>query len=299
MNPADIETFHLHHGDCVPFMAELPSGCIDFAIFSPPFPQLYAYNNDLADIGNSEDLRGEAKVHLSFFYRQFARILKPGRVAMVHVAQIPRMKRSGEEGLFDFRGLNIRLGERAGLTFDYDWLVSKNPQSQAIRNKAWELKFQGIETDRARSRGSLPDYLLKFRSPGDNAVAIDDKESVSRNDWIDWAESGWSWRDIRETDTLNVRGTKGEGDVKHVCALQLPVIDRLVRLYSNAGELVFSPFAGIGSEGYQALLRERRFLGCELKAEYHATATRNLERAIVKRKQSEATLPGFAETEAA
>ncbi len=279
MNPAEIETYTLHFGDCVPFMAELPDASIDFAVFSPPFPQLYAYNNDLADIGNSEDLRGEAKLHLSFFYRQFARVLKPGRVAIVHVAQIPRMKRSGEEGLMDFRGFNIRLGERAGLTFDYDWMVAKNPQSQAIRNRAWELKFQGIETDRARSRGTLPDYLLKFRAPGENAVKIVDNCSVSRNDWISWAECCWSWQDVRETDTLNVRGTKGEDDTKHVCALQLPVIDRLVRLYSNVGELVFSPFAGIGSEGYQALIRGRRFLGCELKQEYHVTALKNLARA--------------------
>lgn len=279
MNPANIKNYYLHLGDCVPFMADLPPASIDFAIFSPPFPQLYAYNNDLADIGNSEDLRGEAKLHLSFFYRQFVRIMKPGRVAVVHVAQIPRMKRSGEEGLMDFRGFNIRLAERAGLTFDYDWCVSKNPQSQAIRNRAWELKFQGIETDRARSRGSLPDYLLKFRAPGENAVKIVDGGSVSRNDWIQWAEAHWSWQDVRETDTLNVRGTKGEDDTKHVCALQLPVIDRLVRLYSNAGELVFSPFAGIGSEGYQSILRGRRFLGCELKREYHATALKNLARA--------------------
>lgn len=299
MQPDDIESYHVHLGDCVEYMAgEMPAKCIDFAVFSPPFPQLYAYNNDLADIGNSEDLQGEAKLHLSFFYRQFARVLKPGRVVMVHVAQIPRMKRSnGREGLIDFRGMNIRLGERAGLVFDYDWMVSKNPQSQGIRNKAWELKFQGLETDRARSRGALPDYLLKFRAPGENAVKIDDGESVSRNDWIAYAESGWSWRDIRETDTLNVRGTKGEGDVKHVCALQLPVIDRLVRLYSKPGELVFSPFTGIGSEGYQALLRGRRFLGCELKAEYHATALNNLDLAIAKRKASE-QLPLFAQEEA-
>lgn len=279
-----MDEYELHHGDCITHMAELSGGNFDLAVFSPPFPSLYAYTSLPEDIGNSEDLDGEAKVHLSFFYRQLCRVVKPGRVVMVHVAQIPRMKRAGGQGLFDFRGLNIRLAERAGLIFDYDWCVRKNPQAQAIRGKAWELKFQGIETDRAMSRGALPDYLLKFRVPGENAVKVVGKE-VSRNDWIEWAECCWG--DIRETDTLNVRAGRGEDDTKHICPLQLGVIDRLVRLYTNPGELVFSPFAGIGSEGYMALKRGRRFYGCEIKPEYIAAAKVNLERAIRERGQDE------------
>ncbi len=267
----------VHKGDCIEHMATLPPAAFDFSVFSPPFPSLYAYTGSDSDIGNSEDLKADGKLHLSFFYRQLARVVKPGRVVVVHVAQIPRMKRAGGRGMHDFRGLNVRLAERAGLVFEYDWCVRKNPQSQAIRTKSRELQFAGLESDRARSRGSLPDYLLKFTAPGDNAVPIDSENEVSRNDWIRWAECCWS--DIRETDTLNVRGTKGEGDTKHICPLQLGVIDRLVRLYSNPGELVFSPFAGIGSEGYQAVIRGRRFYGCELKDEYHAQACRNLEAA--------------------
>lgn len=176
--------WHLHHGDCIEHMATLPAAVFDMAVFSPPFPTLYAYTHEDSDIGNSEDFKGDAKIHLSFFYRQFARLLKPGRVVCVHVAQVPRMKRAGGRGLCDFRGLNVRLGERAGLTFEYDWVVRKNPQAQAIRSKAWELKFQGVETDRAMSRGSLPDYVLKFRAPGENAVPIASEGDVSRNDWI-------------------------------------------------------------------------------------------------------------------
>ena len=284
------EPYRLHFGDCIPHMASMPAACIDLAVFSPPFPSLYAYTSQAEDIGNSEDLRGEAKLHLSFFYRQLARIVKPGRACVVHVAQIPRMKRSGEVGLFDFRGLNIRLGERSGLVFEYDWSVSKNPQAQAIRTRSRELQFAGLESDRARSRGALPDYLLKFRAPGKNAVPVDSEGEVSRNDWIKWAESCWPWTDIRETDTLNVSEGRGEDDTKHICPLQLSVIDRLVRLYSNPGEIVFSPFSGIGSEGYVALKLGRRFYGCEIKREYYDAAIANLDRALVARQDQSRTL---------
>lgn len=270
--------WHVHLGDCIPAMASMPSACVDFTVFSPPFPALYAYTSESADIGNSEDLRGEAKFHLSCFYRQLARILKPGRVAIVHIMQIPRMKRSGGVGLFDFRGFNIRLAERAGLVFEYDWAIRKNPQSQAIRTKSRELQFSGLESDRAKSRGALADYLLKFRAPGENAVAVDSINEVSRNQWIDWAEC--CWMDIRETDTLNVREGRAAEDTKHICPLQLSVIDRCVRLYSNPNELVFTPFAGIGSELYVSLRRGRRAYGTELKPEYHAAAIRNCERAV-------------------
>lgn len=271
------ETWRIEHADCIPTMAEMPESSIDFSVFSPPFPSLYAYTSKPEDIGNSEDLRGEAKLHLGFFYRQLARVVKPGRVIVVHVAQIPRMKRSGEVGLHDFRGMNIRIGERSGLVFEYDWVVRKNPQSQAIRTRSRELQFSGLESDRAKSRGTLPDYLLKFRVPGDNETPINASGQVTRNNWIDWAECCWS--DIRETDTLNTAEGKGEDDTKHICPLQLGVIERLVKLYSNPGELVFSPFTGIGSEGYVAVKLCRRFYGCEIKDEYHAAACANLRKA--------------------
>lgn len=281
--------YEVRQGDCIPdLLASMPAASVDFAVFSPPFPALYAYTSEAADIGNSEDLRGEAKLHLSFFYRGLSRVLKPGRVAVVHVMQIPRMKRSGGQGLFDFRGLNVRLGERAGLVFEYDWAVRKNPQAQAIRTKSRELQFAGLESDRANSRGALPDYLIKFRAPGENAVPVVGGGEVSRNEWIQWAECCWG--DIKETDTLNVSEGRGEGDTKHICPLQLGVIDRLVRLYSNRGEIVFSPFAGIGSEGFVALRRGRRFFGRELKPEYHATCIRNCERALAMWGEEQTTL---------
>lgn len=276
--------YHVHLGDCIPHMATMPDESVDLAVFSPPFPSLYAYTDMAEDIGNSEDMRGETRLHLSFFYRQLARLIKPGRVCVVHVAQIPRMKRSGGVGLFDFRGFNIRIAERSGLVFEYDWSVRKNPQAQAIRTKSRELQFAGLESDRAKSRGSLPDYLLKFRAPGENTVPVVGPGEVSRNDWIEWAESCWT--SIRETDTLNVSDGRGEHDTKHICPLQLGVIERIVRLYTNAGELVFSPFAGIGSEGYISLKLGRQFYGCEIKGEYHSAAVANLERAIAARRMA-------------
>lgn len=274
----DGQQYAVHQGDCIPHMLEaMPPASVDFSVFSPPFPSLFAYTSRAEDIGNSEDLRGEAKLHLGWFYAGLRRVLKPGRACIVHVMQIPRLKRSGEVGLHDYRGINIRIGERAGLVYEYDWAIRKNPQAQAIRTKSRELQFSGLESDRARQRGALADYLIKFRAPGDNALAVDSEGEVSRNEWIDWAECCWS--DIKETDTLNVREARSEEDTKHICPLQLGVIDRVVRLYTNPGELVFSPFTGIGSEGYVSLQRGRRFYGCELKPEYHAQALKNLAKA--------------------
>jgi len=277
------EMWHMQHADCIEHMETLPDACFDFSVFSPPFPSLYAYSNSPQDIGNSEDFAGDAKLHLSFFYQQIGRLIKPGRVIVVHVMQIPRLKRSGGEGMFDFRGLNIRLGERAGLVYEYDWAVRKNPQAQAIRTRSRELQFVGLERDRAKCRGTMNDYLIKFRTPGENSIPVDTKDQVTRNDWIQWAEG--TWTDIRETDTLNVREGRSKDDTKHICPLQLGVIERLVRLYTNPDEIVFSPFAGIGSEGYVSVKHDRRFYGCELKQEYYETAKTNLVRAQSAKRQ--------------
>lgn len=285
--------YTIHHGDCIPHMAEMPRASVDLAVFSPPFPSLYAYTDSESDIGNSEDMRGDAKLHLSFFYKQLAPLIKPGRVVIVHVMQIPRLKRTGEVGLHDFRSLNIRLGERAGLVYEYDWMVRKNPQAQAIRTRSRELQFAGLETDRAKCRGTLNDYLIKFRAPGVNAVVVDSADEVTRNDWIQLAEGCWT--DIRETDTLNVKEGRGEEDTKHICPLQLGVIERIVKLFTNPGELVFSPFTGIGSEGYTALKLGRRFYGCELKDEYYRAAINNCEEAIGKRHDDQQLTLEFAE----
>ncbi|AMV30862.1 DNA methylase [Pirellula sp. SH-Sr6A] len=285
--------WEVHNGDCIPHMLDdMPPESIDFAVFSPPFPSLYAYTDSVSDIGNVDAMDNEARVHLSFFFRGLSRVLKPGRAAIVHVCQIPRMKRSGGVGLCDFRGINIRLGERAGLIYEYDWSVRKNPQAQAIRTRSRELQFAGLESDRSAQRGTLQDYLIKFRKPGENAVKINAKDQVSRNDWIKWAEGCWD--DIHETDTLNTAAAKSEDDTKHICPLQLEVIRRCVLLFSNPDEVVFSPFTGIGSEGFVSVggkspktklsIRDpRRFYGCELKPEYYKQACKNITSAVKNR----------------
>jgi hypothetical protein len=274
-------------------LRDMPEESVDFSVFSPPFPSLYAYTDSESDIGNVDAMGGEAAVHLSFMFHGLARVLKPGRAAVVHVCQIPRMKRSGGVGLADFRGTNIRLGERAGLVYEYDWMVRKNPQAQAIRTRSRELQFSGLENDRSAQRGTLCDYLIKFRKPGENAVKIDSESQVSRNDWIAWAEGCWD--DIQETDTLNTKAAKSDDDTRHICPLQLEVIRRCVLLYSNPGEIVFSPFTGIGSEGFMSLggrspktgkriSDPRRFYGCELKHEYWQQANKNLSLAASQAK---------------
>jgi len=284
------EEFAVHFGDCIPHMADMPAESVDFAVFSPPFPSMFSYTDKREDIGNSEDLKGEARLHLSFFYKQLARIMKPGRVCVVHCMQIPALARNGERDTCDFRGMNIRLGQRAGLHYQYDWPVTKNPQSQAIRTHSHKLLFVTLERDRSISCPAFNDYLVKFIARGDNAVPIDSPGEISRQDWIDWAEGVWDWHQIRETDTLNTAEARDKDDTKHICPLQLGVIERLVKLYTNPGEIVFSPFAGIGSEGYVSLKLGRRFYGCELKEGYHRTALKNLGRAIKARKESQRSL---------
>lgn len=290
----DGDNWAIHEGDCIPHMLEaMPEDSVDFAVFSPPFPALYAYTSEACDIGNSEDLRSDATLHLSWFYNGLNKVLKPGRCAIVHVMQIPRLKRSGEVGTFDFRGLNIRLAERAGLIYYYDWLITKNPQTEAIRSRSHALQFASMQRDRAVMRGQLGDYLIKVRKPGENAKPLIEPHQVSRTQWIAWAESAWPWNgpnSIRQTNTLNVSEGRGEDDVKHICPLQLDVIERCVRLYSDPGEIVFSPFTGIGSEGYVALKLGRRFYGCEIKPEYIAAAKQNLERGERTREEEQRTL---------
>jgi len=288
MLPVDTE-YVIHARDCIAGLADLPMNSVDFSIFSPPFPALYSYTSMPEDIGNSENVQTEAKLHLSFFYKQLLRVIKPGRVVIVHVADIPNLKRlGGTQRMIDFKHLNQKLAERAGFIWDYTWSVRKNPQSQAIRTRSRELQFAGLEADRTRSRGALPDYLIKLVAPGENAVPVVGGNQVSREDWIKWAENCWS--DIRETDTLNLAEGRSESDTRHICPLQLSVINRMVRLYTNPGDLVLSPFTGIGSECHESLLLGRRFVGFEIKPEYHATALKNAERAIRKRKDATRTL---------
>jgi len=285
----DDKMFSIVNEDCIGHMHDMEKASVDLLVTSPPFPQVFSYGNSESDIGNSEDLHGEAPLHFGFFLRAAKKILKPGRVMIIHCTQIHHSKRSGDRGVFDFRGMLIRLAQRAGFIFEYDWLIRQDPQAQAIRGKKWELKFQGLETDRAQSRGAMGDFLLKFMAPGKNEVPINTANQVSRNDWIKWAEGCWD--DIIHTDTLNIREARSEEDTRHICPFALEICRRLILLYSNPMELVCDPFSGIASMGFVALggvspktnrriFDQRRFYGCELKKEYYEVAIKNCERAL-------------------
>lgn len=285
--------YHVELADCITHMAEMPRHSVDFSIFSPPFPSLFAYTDQACDLGNSESFAGDAKLHLLWFVRNLLPVIKPGRVVVVHCQNIDGLKRNGELSMVDLRGLIIRLAKRVGFIYERDWQISKNPQSQSIRTRSTKLQFTSLERDRAGVAPANNDHLIKLRAPGENETPITE-HAITRNEWIDWAEGVWDWRTIRETDTLNTKAAKSENDTKHICPLQLPVIRRCVRLYTNPGEIVFSPFTGIGSEGYESLLLGRRFYGCEIKPEYHAQALRNLKAADSKEHDQLALFEGCA-----
>lgn len=266
-------------GDSCERLKEIDTDTIDLSICSPPFAQLYNYTPSPRDLSNSKD-RAEFLAHYAYVIREQLRVTKPGRLAAIHVQQITLQKvMHGYVGLTDFRGQVIRAFEAEGWIFHGEATVDKDPQAQAIRTKAQSLLFVTKERDSSMLRPALADYLLLFRKPGDNAVPI--KTDVTNEEWIQWARP--VWLDIRETNTLNVRVAKDAQDERHICPLQLDFIERVVRLWSNRGETVLSPFAGIGSEGYVAVKAGRRFVGIELKPSYWRTACDNLTTAESER----------------
>lgn len=259
-------------GDSCERMAEIRDESIDLSVYSPPFASLFTYSPSERDLGNSST-RAEFIEHYGFIIRENLRITKPGRLCCVHVQQLTTTKVThGYSGLTDFRGDVIRAYVDNGWYFHGEVTVNKDPQAQAIRTKAHALTFATKNRDSSGTRPALADYLLIFRKPGDNAVPI--KNDVSNDEWIEWAQPIW-W-DIKETNTLNVRVARDDADERHICPLQLDFIERCVRLWSNPGETVFSPFAGIGSELYVSLAQGRRAIGIELKPSYWATAVENL-----------------------
>lgn len=266
------ENWRLMLGDSCERLAEIPDNSVDLSVYSPPFASLFTYSPSLRDLGNSAD-REEFLEHYRYILDHVFRVTKPGRLSCVHVQQLTTSKaRDGVVGLTDFRGEVIRAHQAAGWTFHGEVTVDKDPQAQAIRTKAHALMFVTKNRDSSGTRPGLADYLLLFRKPGENQVQI--KTDVTNDEWIEWARP--VWLDIRETNTLNVRVAREDDDEKHICPLQLDFIERCVRLWSNRGETVLSPFAGIGSEGYVTVQQGRRFIGCELKPSYWKTAVDNL-----------------------
>lgn len=282
-------------GDSCERLAEIPDGSVDLSVCSPPFDSLYTYSPSMRDLGNSAT-RTEFLEHYGFIVREQLRVTKPGRKACIHVQQIATKKSvDGYIGLTDFRGDVIRLFIDSGWIFDGEVTIWKDPQAQSIRTKAHALAFATKNRDSSKTRPALADYLVLFRKPGDNQTPIRheaNRGEVTNDNWIDWASPIWSdhhaggwidgehlcpvWWGIKETRTLNTRVAKESADERHIAPLQLDFIERCVRLWSNPGETVLTPFAGIGSEVYVAVKNGRRGIGVELKPSYWRTAVNNL-----------------------
>lgn len=290
------DNFHLMLGDSCERLAEIPTDSVDMSVCSPPFDSLYTYSPSVRDLGNNAN-RGEFIDHYKFIIREQLRVTKPGRIACIHVQQLTTSKAThGHVGMTDFRGDVIRAFQDEGWIFWGEVTVWKDPQAQSIRTRTQQLAFASKNRDSARIRPALADYLLLFKKPGDNEVKIEnavDHGEVTNDDWIEWAspiwvdthDGGWIddegnicpvWYGIKESDTLNVRVARDDKDERHICPLQLGFIDRCIKLWSNPGETILTPFAGIGSEMYQALKLGRKAIGCELKKSYYTTAQNNL-----------------------
>jgi len=273
----------LVNGDSCEELPKLAEDSIDLSIYSPPFSSLFTYSNSERDIGNCST-HEEFLTHLGYVIRELLRVTKPGRLTCCHISQLPSTKAThGVIGLIDLRGSMITTFTQNGWVYHGEVCIDKDPQAQAIRTHSKGLLFVQLRKDASWLRPALADYILVFRKPGENAVPI--HPDVSNDEWIEWARP--IWYGIRESDTLNVAVARENDDERHICPLQLGTIERCVRLWSNPGELIVSPFAGIGSEGYEAVRLGRRFWGCELKVSYARTAVTNLQLAESNKTQGE------------
>lgn len=305
----------IHNSDCIEGMWAMPEASIDCAIFSPPFGDLFVYSDSERDLGNA----GEGQAFMAqyqFFAEALTRVMKPGRMVCVHCTDLPTRKgKHGYIGLQDFSGDLIRAHENAGLIYHGRATIWKDPVVEMQRTKALGLLYKQIRKDSAMNRVGMPDYMLFFRAPGDNPDRIehcapgDTKEGIAiAKKWlhemhrlglasetpteaqiaallphVEFDVYEWQrlaspvWMDIQQGNVLN--RMKAQNDERHVCPLQLDVIDRCLRLYSKPGDVVMDPFNGIGSTGYQAVKNFRRYLGFELKPEYAAQAEKNMREA--------------------
>jgi len=305
-------------GDSIKTIDRIETGTVGFSIFSPPFPGMYAYSNSVQDVGNCETISRMIE-HFEFLVgpEKLLRVLMPGRICAIHLMQLTAMlSRDGYIGIQDYRGRVIAMMERNGWIYHGEVCIDKNPQVQAVRNKEKGLLFKSLATDSAAMRMALADYLLLFRKPGQNPEPIPAGMSprynpgagwVSEQEWIRWARpvwysSDWMPRDaiecvitengtpearwvpchdegIRITDVLNVRQARETDDERHLCPLQIGVVKRGVKLWSAPNDLVYSPFGGVGTEGYVAVELGRRFVGGELKKSYFRSMQANVEEA--------------------
>lgn len=287
------DKFIIHNADCVEVARRFDDNSLDMSVFSPPFASLYTYSDSNRDMGNAKN-DGEFYQQFKYLVKELYRATKPGRMVAFHCMNIPAMKeRDGYMGLKNFRGDLISMFQDEGFIFHSEHCIWKDPLVEATRTKAHGLMHKQLCKDSTKCRSGIPDYLIAMRKPGDNAdpvaheLGLDtfagENEPISGNlsheRWRRYASP--VWMDINQSRTLNYRIARDSKDERHICPLQLDVIERALWLWSNKGDTVFSPFAGIGSEGDQALRMGRKFIGTELKESYYNVAVKNLKEAEV------------------
>lgn len=297
MIPTDKhDRFSAYHCDTVEVARAIPDDSVDYSIFSPPFASLYTYSNSPRDMGNVKD-DAEFFAHYAYLIKEQLRAMAPGRLVSIHCMTMPTSKeRDGYIGLRDFRGDIIRAYQTAGFVYHSEVCIWKNPVTAMQRTHALGLLHKTVLDNATMCRQGLPDYVVTMRKPGvaskkvtHRAIDADGKikgdpaaEEFPVMKWQRYASP--IWMDIDQSDTLNgYRDAREEPDERHICPLQLGVIRRCLELWTAVDDIVWSPFMGIGSEGYVALQMGRRFIGAELKSTYYAQAIKNLtEAATVK-----------------
>lgn len=283
LNQYITERYAIYNGDTTEVITDIPDSSVGLEIYSPPFSSLYTYSNSDRDLGNSRN-DAEFFMHFKFIAKELYRILKPGRIMAVHCMQIPAMKeRDGYIGIKDFRGDLIRLFQECGFIFHGEVTVWKDPVVEMQRTKALGLLHKQLKKDSSRTRMGLPDYIIFMRKDGDNEECISHTNETFPVDlWQDYASPVWReyaspvWWNINQSNTLNKMFSDEESE-RHIAPLQLDVIERCVKLYSNEGDTVFTPFLGIGSEVYQSVKMGRKAIGIELKKEYFNQAVLNMK----------------------
>lgn len=297
------DNWAMYRGDCVSVVKGIPDESIGYSIFSPPFLSLYVYSDDLHDMGNSKT-DTEFYTHFEYLIPELYRVLKTGRLITVHCSVVNKsIQNDGVMGLKDLPGRVCALFEKHGFVYHSKVNVWKDPLLQAVRTKSLMLAHKQISKDSTRCGAGFADELLTFRKPGLNAEPVshgrgferyigelpepefekNDNPKVNKYSHHVWQRyASPVWMDINQSNTLNIIQGRDDNDERHICPLQLDVIGRCLELYSNKGDTVLSPFAGIGSEGYESLKAGRKFIGIELKESYYKEACKNL-RSITNR----------------
>jgi hypothetical protein len=278
------EMFAMYHGDCVEVVSALPSESVHFSVFSPPFASLYTYSASPRDMGNCRS-HGEFFEHFAHLVSELYRVTKPGRLLSFHCMNLPTSKaRDGVIGITDFRGQLISMFAAAGWIFHSEVCIWKDPVTAMQRTKAIGLLHKQLKKDSCLSRQGIPDYLVTMRKPGENMEPVSHtNETFPVQMWQNYASP--VWMDINPSDTIQYRSAREDKDERHICPLQLEVIRRALKMWSNPGDTVLSPFAGIGSEGYVSMQEGRRFIGVELKESYYKQAVANVQQAAGDAKQ--------------